>query len=231
MAKFIRGTQCLNCKRKSDIFCLLKDDELKMMNENKYEVHFNPGETIFKQGTSLTHLACVTEGLVKVYIEGYNKKNLLLKLARAGDIIGGPGLLVDNMHHYSAAAVEDTQTCFIDASYFLLALKSNTEFSLALIKRINESAIANFDRMVSYTQKQMPGRTAEMLLYLYKTIYKTNPFYLTVSRQDMADLGSMTKESMIRIIKEFKDADILSLDGNQVRIINEKALINISETG
>ena len=70
-----------------------------------------------------------------------------------------------------------------------------------------------------------------MLLYLYKGIYKTNPFFLTVSRQDMADLASMTKESMIRIIKEFKDAGILNIDGNQVRIMNEKALINISETG
>ena len=231
MAKFTRGTQCLNCKRKNDIFCLLKDDELKMMNENKYEVYFNSGETIFKQGTSLTHLACITEGLVKIYIEGFNKKNLLIKLARAGDIIGGPGLLVDSMHHYSAAAVEDTRTCFIDAGFVTQALKSNNEFSLSLIKRINEASIANFDRMVTYTQKQMPGRTAEMLLYLYKGIYKTNPFFLTVSRQDMADLASMTKESMIRIIKEFKDAGILNIDGNQVRIMNEKALINISETG
>lgn len=231
MVKFIRGAQCLNCKKKNDLFCVLNDDELKIMNDHKYEVQFNAGETIFKQGTSLTHLACVIEGLVKIYIEGYNKKNLLLKFARSGDLIGGPGLLVDSMHHYSAAAVEDTRTCFIDAQFFSKVLKTNPELCLSLIKRINESAIVNFDRMVTYTQKQMPGRTAEMLLYLYKNIYKTNPFYLTVSRQDMADLASMTKESMIRIIKEFKDAGILFLEGNQVRILNEKALVNISETG
>jgi CRP/FNR family transcriptional regulator len=201
------------------------------LNENKYEVHFNPGETIFKQGTSLTHIACITEGLVKIYIEGYNRKNLLLKLVRSGEILGGPGLLTDSRHHYTAAAVEDTTTCFIDANFFVNNLKTNNAFAVALITRINTSSISNFERMISYTQKQMPGRTAETLLYLQKKIYKTNPFYLTINRQEMADLASMTKESLIRILKEFKDAGIIEMNGNEVKILNEKALSNISETG
>jgi CRP/FNR family transcriptional regulator len=85
--------------------------------------------------------------------------------------------------------------------------------------------------MLALTQKQIPGRIADTLLYLYRTVYKTNPFKLTVSRQDIADLSSMTKESVIRVLKDFKDAGFITMEKDLVKIDNEKALINISETG
>lgn len=231
MAKFIKHTDCQDCRKKNDLFCSLTREQLAKMNENKYEVHYNPGETIFKQGASLTHLGCITEGLVKVYLEGYNRKNLILKLARAGEIIGGPGLLIDFRHHYTAAAVEDTSVCFVDVHMFTENFKVNPEFAEALLKKSNMAAVNNFERMISYTQKQMPGRGAETILYLYRVVYKTNPFYLTISRQELAELGVMSKESMIRLMKEFKEAGFIGVEGNRVEILNEKALQNISETG
>ena len=54
---------------------------------------------------------------------------------------------------------------------------------------------------------------------------------MTISRQDLADMSSMTKESVIRVLKDFKDAEFISVNKDEVRILNEKALINISETG
>jgi CRP/FNR family transcriptional regulator len=156
---------------------------------------------------------------------------LLIKLALPGDIIGGPGLLVDSIHHYTAMAVVDTSTCFVDAGVFEENLRANSDFALAMIQRINKSAIHNFDAMLTHTQKLMPGRVAGTLLYLYKSIYKTNPFYLTITRQDLADLASMTKESMIRVLKEFKDSDIIETDGNMVRVLDEKKLNEVASKG
>jgi CRP-like cAMP-binding protein len=77
----------------------------------------------------------------------------------------------------------------------------------------------------------MPGRVAEIILYLYNSIYKSNPYTLTITRQDIADLASITKEGTIRILKDFKDAGLISLAGNELKILNEKGLFNISENG
>jgi hypothetical protein len=41
----------------------------------------------------------------------------------------------------------------------------------------------------------------------------------------------MSKESAIRILKELKEERILSIEGNIVRILNEKQLRQISQTG
>lgn len=231
MPVYSKNLNCVNCKKKNSVFSLLNEGELARMNMNKYEVRFNAGEMIFKQGSPMTHVACITEGLAKLYLESKNKKRLVIKLALPGEIIGGPGMLVDSLHHYTATAVVDTNTCFVDAGVFEENLRSNSDFALAMIQRINQSAIHNFDALVNHTQKLMPGRVAGALLYLYNVVYKTNPFYLTINRQDLADLASMTKESLIRVLKEFKDSEILELQGNQVRILNEKKLVELNEKG
>ena len=54
---------------------------------------------------------------------------------------------------------------------------------------------------------------------------------MTISRQDLADISGMSKESAIRILKEFKEEGILTVDGNIFEILNIKQLKQISETG
>lgn len=231
MAKFVKLRDCNRCKKRIEFFENFTDEELNKVNETRYEVHFHAGETIFKQGTSLTHVACLTSGLSKIYLEGYGKKNLILHLIKPGTLIGGPGLWTDNMHHFSAAAVEESTACFIDAGILREIILNNLKLTKLLLQRASLRDITHFEKLITLTQKQMAGRVADTLLYLYRGIYLTNPFYLTLSRQELADISSMSKESVIRILKDFKDAGFVELDGNRVNILNEKALTNISNTG
>jgi len=77
----------------------------------------------------------------------------------------------------------------------------------------------------------MPGRVADLLLYLKNEIFLTNPFNTRLSRQELADMTGMTMESFIRILKEFKSSDIISVDGSQMHILDEEALALISKKG
>lgn len=231
MAKFLNIENCRECNKRISIFQVLSKEEIDIMNAHRFEVAFNPGETLIKQGTSFTHILCVTSGLVKIYIEGFNKRNLIIRLIRGGEMIGSPGMWTDNRHHYSVVAIEETTTCFVEVPVFQAMVNTNQELAKELLKRANERDIMNFDKMISLTQKQMHGKVAEVLLYLNREIYPTNPMYLTLSRQDMADMVAITKESLIRVLKEFKDAGLISMRGYEVRIESEKALQNISDNG
>src|SRR6056297_3422794 len=114
MAKYSKKFACQTCCLTQSIFKGLPADDLARLNENRHEVEFNKGEIMFKQGTALTHIACILKGMIKIYIEGLNKKNLLIRIAHEGAIIGGSGLYVDFIHHYSVAALTEVKTCFID---------------------------------------------------------------------------------------------------------------------
>ena len=185
---------------------------------------------MFKQGTPSSHFICITSGLAKIYIEGYGK-NLILSLVKPVDYILGPGVYIDNKHYFSASAVEDSTACLVDTTIFKKLVRSNADFAEDFIKRISSQTLFNFEQVISLTQKQMHGRIADALFYLSEKIYCATPFNMRISRQDLADISGMSKESAIRILKEFKEEGILSVDGNLFEVLNTKQLKQISETG
>jgi len=222
---------CKNCKKRNNIFALLNDDELALVDQHRYELTFNKGEIIFKQGSPLTHVACITDGLAKIYIEGLNKRNLILSFAKPVQMIGGPGMFVDYRHHFTVAAIEETSACLIDTKIVEELIERNPAFACDLLKKTNQISIANFKKFINLTQKQMHGRIADALIFLHDEIYGRNPFLLTLSRQDLADLTAMSKENVIRVIKTFKDQGLMKVEGNVVEILNMKELTRIGETG
>ncbi|PKP29533.1 MAG: hypothetical protein CVU00_15125 [Bacteroidetes bacterium HGW-Bacteroidetes-17] len=231
MPTYINSAFCKDCSKKLNIFHFLTDDEMNFINEHRHEVKFNPGETIFKQGGAFTHVACLTSGYGKVYIEGMNKKNLVLNILRPTEMIGGPGLFNDFRHHYSVSAIDDVVACFIEVESFMEVAKQNKEFASELFKWINQKGVRNFEKLINLTQKQMPGRIADALLYLSNSVYESDKFTVNISRQDIADLAAMSKESAIRIIKEFKESGFITCEGNDFNILEPKALHKISQTG
>jgi len=231
MAKTFRQYDCNQCKKRIEMFRVLREENLSLLEEKRYEVLYHAGETIFKQGTSFTHTICILEGLVKVYLESENRKRFILSLNGPGEMIGSPGMFTDDKHHFSVVAVEDTLACYVERQVIEEIIRTNNLFAIEMLKRSNIRDINHFRKFTSLTQKQVPGRVAEVILYLYKSVYKTNPFILSITRQDMADMASVTKEGTIRVLKDFKDAGLISLNGNEMKILNEKALLSISEVG
>lgn len=230
MATFTTASHCSKCNLKMNLFRFLDDDELNKINKTRHEVSFHKGETIFKQGGPFTHIACLTSGMAKIYIENADKKNLILKILKPTELVGGPGFNVDFRHHFSVSALTDSSACFIDVHAFKEAIEKNSIFSMEFIKHLNKASIMYYERMMSLTHKQMHGRIADALLYLAK-IHNNNNFETALSRQDIADLSAMTKESAIRICKEFKTDEIIDYTANKFNILNEEALRNISRTG
>jgi CRP/FNR family transcriptional regulator len=210
---------------------LLNEEEIDKVDESRYELTFNKGEIIFKQGSPLTHIACITEGLAKIYIEGLNKRNLILAFAKPVQMIGNPGMFVDYKHHFTVSAVEETKACLIDTKVIEELLGNNQSFACDLLKSSNILSINNFNKFINLTQKQMHGRIADALIFLMDEIYGRNPFILTVSRQDIADLTAMSKENVIRVLKVFKDQNLIRVNNNLVEVLNKKELVRIGATG
>lgn len=222
---------CLDCVKKSPVFRHLSEDELKMINESRFDAKYYSGEIIFKQGTAMTHLMSFTSGMAKVYIEGYNNRNIILKIIGPGEFVGGPGLYTDYRHHFTVRAIEDCSACFIDIQVFNQIVNLNPNFASDIYKNSNLNTLNNFQKFISLTQKQMSGRVADAILYLYQDIYKINPFRMTISRQELADMTALSKESAIRILKQFKDDRIIQISNDQIEILNLPALQEVSRVG
>ena len=143
----------------------------------------------------------------------------------------GPGLYTDFKHHLSLSAISPCTACFIDVKVFLDVMSRNKHFAEQSHRLENTKKIHTINKMLSLTQKQMSGRIADVLLYLHDTIYGTNPFRIDLSRRDLADMTALSKESVIRILKHFKDEDIIDVNGSKIEILNMAAVRHFSEVG
>ena len=216
---------------KAPYFQILTEDELELINLDRYSVRYKAGETILKQGTSATHILSLISGYIKLYIEGIGEKNLLLALQKPWALIGGPGVHTDRRIHYSVVALTEVSVCFISIDRFNEVLAMNCQFSNQLINHISVQAVNMFDKLISLTQKQMHGRMADGLLYLSQDFYKENSFNLYLSRQDIADLTAMSKDSAIRILKDFERDGIINSSGSRLEILDIEQLKDISLRG
>ncbi|MCF8379582.1 MAG: Crp/Fnr family transcriptional regulator [Bacteroidales bacterium] len=221
---------CFDCASKSPMFELLSKEELQLINDNKFEVKFRKGEMIRKQGTFLSHVITINSGLAKLYIEGLHGKNLILRIIKTKSFIGGPGMYYDQRHHYSVIALVDLSACFIDMKIFKQVIHTNQEFANEFMKEFSKTMLLTYDRLISLTHKNTVGRMAEALLYLANDIFEINKLDPVISKTDLADLTGMAKDSAVKILREFKEEKLISLDQG-IEILNPQALVKISEFG
>lgn len=209
----------------------LTEDEKLLINEHSVSIIFKKGETICKRGAFATHIYYLEDGLVKVYLEEKNK-NLILMLAIKNNLLGMAAIFEgNNKLPYSITAYTDSSVRMIDIQIFKQLLKQNSEFSYHIINLLNEKTAQIYGRFFSLSQKQLHGRLADILLCLANRIFKSTSFELPLSRADLGDLTGMSTESVIRMMKEFKDDGLIDMHCKRIELLDISRLERISEFG
>ncbi|MEI6678898.1 MAG: Crp/Fnr family transcriptional regulator [Mariniphaga sp.] len=209
----------------------LTDDEKILIDKHSVNLVFKKGETICKRGAFASHIYYLEEGLVKVYLEEKNK-NLILMLATKNNLLGMASIFEgNNKMPYTVSTYTDSKVRMIDINIFKQILKQNSEFSYYVISLLNEKTAQIYGRFFSLTQKQLHGRLADILLCLANRIFKANLFDLPLTRADMGDLTGMSTESVIRMMKEFKDDGLIEISSKKIELLDIARLERISEFG
>jgi CRP-like cAMP-binding protein len=210
---------------------LLTKEELSLLDANSNIVVYNKKEVIFRQNTRTSHIMCVKSGLVKIYKEGRNNRYIMLKIAVENEFIGLMSIYGGDMHQFSASAIQTSEICFIDINIFNRILKTNGDFSSHIISQLSRDGLFIFDRLMSQSHKQLPGRIADVILYFSEIIFNSHEFEFPLTRRELAELAGTTKESFIRTLAEFKNDKIIDLDGSRVKINSLKIIRTLSELG
>jgi CRP-like cAMP-binding protein len=77
----------------------------------------------------------------------------------------------------------------------------------------------------------MNGRLAEGLLYLSNYIFETDEFNCCLTRQELGELTLMTKESVVRLLKEFDKEGLVEVKGSNFKILDKNRLTKIMQSG
>ena len=224
-------TQCSIFDFNLSWYELLTEDEKQLIDEHSVSIIFKKGETVCKRGAFASHIYFLEEGLVKVYLEERNK-NLILTLFTKNNLLGLSSVFEgNNKLPYSVSTYTDSRVRMIDIQVFRQLLQQNSEFSYRIINLLNEKTSQIYGRFFSLTQKQLHGRLADILLCLSNRIFKSKSFELPLSRADLGDLTGMSTESVIRMMKEFKDDGLIDMHCKSIELLDIPRLERISEFG
>jgi CRP/FNR family transcriptional regulator len=212
-------------------FDLLTPEEKELVDNRSVLVNYKKGEIVCKQGSFASHIMYLDKGLVKIYIEG-NPKDLILTITPQKNLMGLQALYEgNNTFLYSISTYTDSAVRLIDIQIFKQLLKQNPHFAYRIINILNESTSQSYGRFFSLTHKQLHGRLADILLCLSRKIFKAESFDLPLTRSDLSDLTSMSTESVIRILKDFKDDGIIEMNNKSITLLDLPRLDSISAKG
>jgi CRP-like cAMP-binding protein len=214
---------CKTCNFKSVAFQKLTEEQLFKVGEHRVELSFKQGELLSKQGMLLSHIIYIKKGFAKLYVEK-DGELVILGIAQPGTFVGIQALYGKVVFPFSVEAMTDTEVCMKDIKVFRELVLENSEFSKEIIEVLNLNLMQAYNRMFSLTTKQISGRFSELLFYMRNVLYESNPFTLTISKREIADLVSTSPESISRLFNEFREKGIIKVNGQTIEILDSDKL-------
>lgn len=222
---------CDKCSYESgSLFKHLSAEELQILNYEKDFRQYKRGDILYQEGNRISGFFCVNSGVIKVFKTGFDGKEQIIRFAKKGDIIAYRSVLSNELACTSAKVIEDCQVCFIPSEILIQFIKTNSAYSLELLKlACHELGEAN-SFITDIAQKTVRERLAEILLLLANDFGLDEENFLKVSltREELANIVGTATESVIRLLSEFKSDKLVELNGRKIRILNKRGLEKIS---
>jgi CRP/FNR family transcriptional regulator len=218
------------CDLKSCFFCKLCLKEwLPAINANRQTFNLRKGETMFEEGDKVTGVYFVYAGKVKVH-KKWGDKELIVRFANQGAIVGHRGLGNDTVYPVSATAIEPATVCFIDLPFFLTTLRVNHEFTYQLMMFFAEELQVSERKMRNLAHMSVKGRVAQCLLTLKERFGVTSEGFIDIvlSRQDLASFAGTTYETVFRIMNELTNDNVIDVAGKNIAITDPEKLIRLT---
>lgn len=222
---------CTECKLKCLNFYGLTKEQLLELDKNSRRITYEKGETIIKQNSFVSHIIYICNGLGKIILEGSNGKNIIVKFLKSGDFIALPSLFNHDYYPYTVTALKRSEVCLIEINFFRSLVTINNDLSKHLLLWFIDDYKLMYNKLSVLGTKQLHGRLAEAILYMSKDEFLEEDLFSCITRKDMAELSSMSPESMIRLLNEFKNDKLISIKGKQIKVMDSEMLLKLSQAG
>lgn len=219
--------------RKKDICCDLKicilcrnclPDWLPAIGNQKQNLLIKKGAKVFEEGNEMQGIYFIFKGKIKVHKKWGTEKELIVRFAKDGDMIGYRGLGNERIYPVSATALEDTIVCFVSMDFFDTTLKVNHQLTYDLMQFYAEELQEAERRMRNLAHMEVKGRIAEALLTLQKVFgqCKDGSIDIQLTKQDIASYCGTTYETLSRTMAEMIKEKLIKVVGKAITILKQK---------
>ncbi|HEY0297788.1 MAG TPA: response regulator [Arachidicoccus sp.] len=204
-------------------------DYLEELKENRSLNKYKKKQLIYSEGNHPSRLYYVVKGKVKTYKRNDDGKELIVGLYNEGDFLGYMALLEGTSYKETAEALDEAELALIPKSEFDTLLGSNPAVMKKFIGILASNIHENEERLLSTAYNSLRKKVADTLTTLHKKYNPTNEhsFCIDLSRENLAAIAGVAKESLIRTLSDFKDENLIFLQGSRIQILDLTKLSNM----
>ncbi|HXB11824.1 MAG TPA: Crp/Fnr family transcriptional regulator [Bacteroidia bacterium] len=202
--------------------------DLVALRKSIIKVEEKKNKILFREGAYPKGIYILHKGIIKIYQVNKDGDKQIIYFYGAGELLGYRPLISEEPNPVTAETLEDCVLSFIPKDNFLDVLHKSPALSNLLLKTLSHEFTVWVNIISIFTQQSIKENVALALLLLeekYGRIHKEgSPIVINMPRKDFANYVGTTTETLVRILRVFKDEKIISAKGRRILIHDKKKL-------
>lgn len=217
------------------VFAGLSDRDWEKVGDFFSERQYQKDDYIFLEGEAPEALYVVKTGKIKVLRHSTDGKDVVLRMAGQGQLLGSVAVFDGGGYPGTAQAIEDCSLLVIGRNDCLTLVSRYPVFALTVINDMGLRLRSSAEQIRSLAVERVEQRIARTLLKLGQTAGADTPegrvIELPLTRQDVADMTGTTVETAIRVMSKFRREELIFTRRGKVVLVDLDALQEIAELG
>lgn len=213
-----------------DLLSELPEDICEIIVENRITAYFKAGESIFKEGNEPKGIYRIKKGKVKKFTATDFGAEHIFYVCKEGEFLGYHTVLSEELYLDSATALTDCKIEFIPKRDFLNAVNKSHKLSQRLLKNLRHE-FGVFLNATKLLAKYTVRERAALNLLILESKFKEDigeEIEIVISRNDLASMVVTAKESLVRMLKDFKEEKLITTKGRSIFIKDYIGLAKVS---
>ena len=221
---------CSECDVRAErIFCNMSTDSVAALDAIKFTGVYPKGSLLFVEGEQPRGIFIVCSGRAKLTTSSTEGRVLIVKIAEPGEVLGASATILGKPYEVSAETIEPSQLNFIKREDFLRFLNSDAEVCMHAAQQLSEKYHSAQREIRSLGLSQTTGEKLAKLLLDWcdrngEVTTKGVRLKVLLTHEEMAQMIGTTRETVTRLLSEFKRRKILEVKGSTVLVVNKKEL-------
>lgn len=193
---------------------------------------FKKGKLIFYEEGIPTGVFLVKRGRAKIYKTGIYGKDQIFYIYKRGDLFGYHALLANEKYEDSCEALEDCEILFFSRKDIEHLLEKIQKLKLLFIQNMSHEFGVLVNTITILAQKPLRERLALYLLILNERYFdeENQKAEINLSREDLANIIGTARESLGRLLKDFKEEKLIKINKRTIEIINFEKMKKLAKS-
>jgi len=221
---------CLDCRlRREGFFCNLSPEALQAFEAIKHTNLYTKGALLFVEGQVARGIYLLCQGRVKLSICSRSGKVRILRIAEEGEALGLSAMVSGTPYEVTAETLELCQISFVKKEDFLRFLHTYANASFRAAQHLSH---IYHDAYVQIRSLKLSTSAAEKLAKLLLAWCGTSGketeqgiyLKLTLTHEEIAEMIVTSRETVSRLLGEFKSKQIIDVKGSNLVVRDKGAL-------